>query len=180
MQLKDSQTYQNLLTAFAGESKAHTKYDIYALKAREDGFEQIGDIFKETAGNEQEHAEIWLKWILGGSDIPDTLTNLKDAAAGERYEWTDMYRRFSETAAQEGFAELAQLFSKVGGIEKQHETRYNKLATNVETDQVFCKKEKVAWICMVCGYVTYALCSPEVCPVCGHPQAFTEIKAENY
>lgn len=179
MELKKSQTWKNLQTAFAGESKASTKYRIYALKAREDGYEQIGNIFDETAGNEQEHAEIWMSWLMGG-EIPCTLENLKEAASGEHYEWTTMYPEFAETARKEGFCELAKLFTEVGAIERQHERRYNKLAHNIKTNQVFCKPCRMVWICMVCGHVTYAECSPKVCPVCGSPQSFTELKADNY
>lgn len=179
MELAKSQTYQNLIKAYAGEREACTKYLIYETKAREDGYEQIGDIFRETAGNEQEHAEIWLKWLSGG-EVPDTLHNLADAAAGERYEWSEMYKGFAKTAREEGFCELAGLFEKVGNIEKTHDARYRRLGRNIETDQVFCKPKSVAWVCMVCGHVTYGDCSPEICPVCGNPQSFTEIKAENY
>lgn len=179
MELTNSQTYQNLIKAYAGEREACAKYLIYETKAREDGYEQIGDIFRETAGNEQEHAEIWLKWLNDGN-VPDTLTNLADAAAGERDEWTQMYQDFAETARAEGFCELAGLFEKVANIEKAHDARYRRVGRNIENDQVFCKNKSVAWICMICGHVTYGECSPEVCPVCGNPQAFTEIKCENY
>ena len=179
MELMQSQTWKNLHTAFEGESKASTKYRIYGLRARENGYEQIGDIFDETARNEQEHAEIWLKALSGG-EVPDTLENLHESAAGEHYEWTQMYPQFARTARAEGFDELAELFTRVGGIEKQHEKRYNKLAHNIETDEVFCKPMCSVWICMVCGNVTYAECSPEICPVCGHPQSFTQLKPENY
>jgi rubrerythrin len=179
MELKNSQTWKNLETAFSGETKASTKYRIFALKAREDGYEQIGNIFDETARNEQEHAEIWMKNLSGGK-VPSTLDNLKDAMAGEHYEWTQMYAGFSQTARDEGFDQLADLFALVGAIEHQHEIRYSKLAKNIETDQVFCKPYATAWICLVCGNVTYAECAPEVCPVCGHTNAFAEIKPENY
>lgn len=179
MDFKHSQTYKNLMTAFAGESKASTKYRIYGLKAREDGYEQMGNIFDETARNEQEHAEIWMKALKGG-EVPDTLCNLKDAADGEHYEWTEMYPAFAETAHEEGYCEIAELFARIAAIEKQHEKRFCKLAHNIEHDEVFCKHCRQAWICMVCGNVTYAECSPEICPVCGHPQSFTEIKADNY
>lgn len=179
MDLQHSQTWQNLQTAFAGELKACAKYKIYALRAREDGYEQMGDIFDETSRNEQEHAEIWLKHLSGG-EVPSTLENLRDAAAGEHYEWSKMYAEFAVTARREGFRQLAALFARIGAIEKHHEQRYNKLSSNIEHDQVFCKRCPTAWICMVCGNVTYADCSPEVCPVCGHSQGFTEIKAENY
>lgn len=180
MSFKDSETYKNLKTAFSGESMAHTKYDIYALKAQEDGFEQMADIFQETSRNEQEHAEIWLKWLLEQDDIPYTLENLKDAYEGETYEWTTMYRQFAHTAVEEGYCEIAALFRRVGAIEKNHAERYETLVNNMETAMIFCKDTKKKWICSVCGHETYDTCSPEVCPMCGHPQAFTEIKAENY
>lgn len=179
MELRESQTYKNLMTAYAGEREAGGKYVIYAKKAREDGYQQIGNIFDDTASNEFEHAEIWLKWLSGG-EVPPTLENLADAAAGERYEWTQMYKNFAETARQEGYCELASLFEKVGAIERSHDARYRRLGRNIENDEVFCKPQSVAWVCMVCGHVTYGDCSPEICPVCGHEQAYTEIKAENY
>ena len=179
MELQHSQTWKNLQTAFSGELHACAKYKIYALRAREDGYEQMGNIFDETSRNEQEHAEIWLKHLSGG-EVPGTLENLRDAAAGEHYEWTEMYAEFARTARCEGFEELAELFTRVGNIEKTHEQRYNKLAANIEDCQVFCKGRPTVWVCMVCGNVTYAACSPEVCPVCGHSQSYTEIKAKNY
>ena len=179
MELIHSKTWKNLQTAFEGECKASTKYRIYGLRARENGFEQMGNIFDETSRNEQEHAEIWFKYLHGG-EVPDTLDNLRDASAGEHYEWTEMYAGFAETARCEGFDDLAELFARVGRIEHQHEKRYNKLARNIETNEVFCKPYRYLWICMVCGNVTCAECSPEVCPVCGHTQSFTELKAENY
>lgn len=179
MQLQQSQTWKNLQTAFSGELQACAKYKIYALRAREDGYEQIGNIFDETSRNEQEHAEIWLKQLSGG-EVPSTLDNLHSAAAGEHYEWTKMYADFARTARCEGFAELAELFERVGRIERSHQQRYDKLAHNIETDQVFCKERPCVWVCMVCGNVTCAPCAPEVCPVCGHSQSFAELKAENY
>lgn len=179
MEFETSKTYENLQKAYAGEREACAKYLVYETKAREDGYEQIGNIFHETSGNEQEHAEIWLKWLSGG-EVPDTLHNLAESAAGERYEWSQMYPEFAQTAREEGFCELACLFEKVGAIEKQHDARYRRLGRNIENDQVFCKPHSEVWICMVCGHVTYGECSPKVCPVCGHSQSFTEIKAENY
>ncbi|MDD3429684.1 MAG: ferritin family protein [Oscillospiraceae bacterium] len=179
MDLRNTQTWQNLKTAFTGECKACSKYQIYALKAREDGYEQMGDIFTETAGNEREHAEIWMKWLAGG-EVPSTLENLQDASSGEHYEWCKMYREFAATARREGFHELAQLFERVAQVEKHHDIRYRRLAENIKKDQVFCKPVERVWICMVCGHVTYGECSPAKCPLCGHSQAFTELKANNY
>lgn len=179
MDLLNSNTFKNLQTAFEGELKACAKYKLYALRAREDGYEQMGDIFDETSRNEQEHAEIWLKHLSGG-EVPDTLQNLKTAAAGEQYEWSLLYAGFAKTAREEGFRELAALFCRIGAIEQQHDRRYSKLIENLENNEVFCKKHPSVWICMVCGHVTYAECAPEVCPVCGHPKSFTELKAENY
>jgi rubrerythrin len=179
MSFKDSQTYKNLQTAMAGEQKAGGKYRMYAEIARNDGYEQIANIFDETANNEREHAEIWNKELHCG-DTTSTLANLKEAAAGENYEWTTMYNDFADTAKAEGYGEIARLFTEVGEIESQHEERYNKLASNIQNDEVFCKPGAQVWICMVCGHVTYGDCAPEVCPVCGAPQAFEELKAENY
>ena len=178
MELKGSKTEANLNTAFAGESMARNKYDYFASAAKKEGYELISAIFSETAHNEKEHAKIWFKLINDG--IGTTVDNLKAAAAGENYEWTEMYAEFARTARCEGFEELAELFTRVGNIEKTHEQRYNKLAANIEDCQVFCKGRPTVWVCMVCGNVTYAACSPEVCPVCGHSQSYTEIKAENY
>ena len=180
MSFKDSKTYENLQTAFAGESKAYTKYSFYSKKAREDGFEQIANIFKETAGNELEHAEIWFRWLNETDELPYTLDNLVDAKNGENYEWSTMYKNFAKTARQEGYCALAKLFERIGKIEHNHDERYSKLIENMETATVFCKDTKQTWICQVCGHETYGECSPEVCPVCGHEQAFTELKATNY
>ena len=179
MNFTDSQTYKNLQTAFEGESKACAKYLIFELKAREDGYEQIGNIFHETSMNEREHAEIWYKWLHGG-EVPDTLDNLINAAAGEQYEWQTMYRDFAQTARCEGYDDLAELFMRVGNIEKNHDARYRKLIYNIRQEEVFCKPGEVVWICMVCGNVTHGTCAPEVCPVCGHTKSFAEIKATNY
>ena len=179
MDLKGTKTEKNLMEAFAGESQARNKYTYFASVARHEGYEQLAEIFLTTARNEQEHAEIWLKHLSGG-EVPGTLENLRDAAAGEHYEWTEMYAEFARTARCEGFEELAELFTRVGNNQKTQEQRYNKLAANIEDCQVFCKGRPTVWVCMVCGNVTYAACSPEVCPVCGHSQSYTEIKAENY
>ena len=179
MELKDSKTMKNLFAAFAGESQAHTKYQYYAAKARENGFEQIAAIFEETAKNEKEHAEIWFKLINGGN-MPETLNNLTDAAAGENYEWTDMYSGFAETAREEGFDQIAFLFENVAKIEKEHEERYRKLLANVEGGLVFSKDNDTIWQCANCGHVCVGKKAPEVCPVCAHPQAYFQVKAENY
>ena len=178
-ELKGSQTEQNLMTAFAGESQAHTKYLYYASKAIKDGYVQIGKLFEETARNEKEHAKIWFKYLHGG-EVPDTLTNLADAAAGENYEWTDMYDGFAKTADEEGFHELAQCFRLVAAIEKHHEERYRALLRNVETAQVFAKSEVKVWECRNCGHIHVGKSAPKVCPTCAHPQAYFEIKKTNY
>ncbi len=179
MELKGSKTEKNLMEAFSGESQARNKYDYYASKAKKDGYEQIAAIFEETARNEKEHAKLWFKALHGG-DIPDTLTNLKDAQAGENYEWTDMYARFAKEASEEGFMEIARLFEGVLEIEKNHEKRYNKLATNIEENTVFHKGEEVIWICRNCGHVYYGKDALKVCPVCKHPESYMELRLENY
>lgn len=176
--LKGTKTEENLMTAFSGESMARNKYDYYASKAKKDGYEQIAAIFAETAANEREHAKIWFKLLHNG--VPDTLTNLKDAADGEHFEWTDMYKTFAEEADKEGFANIAELFRKVAAIEKTHEERYVRLAANIEKNEVFKKGVQVVWVCMNCGHMVVADAAPEVCPVCAHPKAFFEMKAENY
>ena len=179
MELKGSKTEQNLMTAFAGESQARNKYSYYASKAKKDGYEQLAAIFEETANNEKEHAKLWFKWLHDGS-VPDTKTNLQDAANGENYEWTEMYKEFAETAKEEGFDELAKLFKMVGEIEKHHEERYLKLLQNIEDDRVFKKDGDKIWVCRNCGYVYTGKEALEVCPVCAHPQSFMEVKADNY
>ncbi|MCM1052402.1 MAG: rubrerythrin family protein [Ruminococcus sp.] len=179
MELKGSKTEANLMAAFAGESQARNKYTYYASKAKKDGYEQIAAIFEETANNEKEHAKMWFKELHGGS-VPDTLTNLKDAASGENYEWTEMYKEFALTAKEEGFDRIAKLFEEVGKIEKHHEERYLKLVGNIDDNLVFQKGEEVVWICRNCGYVYVGEKAPMVCPVCAHPQSFMELKAENY
>ncbi len=178
MDLKGSKTEANLRAAFAGETQARTKYTYYASQAKKDGFEQIASIFAETAENEKEHAKIWFKLLKKG--MPKTLDNLKDAADGENYEWTDMYKKFAEEARSEGFDEIAALFEKVGEIEKEHEQRYKKLIENLENNEVFKKSGKVMWICRNCGHLHYGDSAPEVCPVCSHPKSFFELKSENY
>jgi len=179
MELKGSKTEQNLMTAFAGESQARNKYSYYASKAKKDGYEQLAAIFEETANNEKEHAKLWFKWLHDGA-VPDTKTNLQDAANGENYEWTEMYKEFAETAKEEGFDELARLFEMVGEIEKHHEERYLKLLQNIEDDRVFKKDGDKIWVCRNCGYVYTGKEALEVCPVCAHPQSFMEVKADNY
>lgn len=176
--LKGSKTEQNLMTAFAGESQAHTKYLYYASKAKKDGYVQIGSLFEETAKNEKEHAKIWFKLLHDG--MPSTPDNLKDAAAGENYEWTDMYAGFAETARAEGFNEIAALFDGVAAIEKEHEERYKKLLANIEGGLVFSKDGDAVWQCSNCGHIVVGKQAPEICPVCAHPQAYFQVRAENY
>lgn len=178
-ELKGTQTEKNLQTAFAGESQAHTKYLYYASKAKKDGYVQMGDLFEETARNEKEHAKIWFK-LLHGNTIPSTEENLKDAAAGENYEWTDMYAGFAKTAKEEGFEDIAFLFEKVGAIEKTHEERYRKLLENVKGGVVFSREQDMIWECSNCGHVVIGKKAPEVCPVCKHAKSYFQIKAENY
>ena len=179
MELKGSKTEKNLMTAFAGESQARNKYTYYASKAKKDGYEQLAAIFEETANNEKEHAKLWFKELHGGA-IPSTEENLKDAANGENYEWTEMYKEFAETAKEEGFTRLAFLFEKVGEIEKEHEKRYLKLLQNIEDDRVFKKEGTTIWVCRNCGYVYEGTEALATCPVCAHPQSFMEVKADNY
>ncbi len=179
MNFKGSQTEANLLAAFAGESQARNKYTYYASKAKKEGYEQIAAIFKETADNEKEHAKIWFK-LLHNKEVPNTIENLKDAAAGENYEWTDMYASFAETAKEEGFNHIAFLFEAVGKIEKEHEERYKSLLNNIESNTVFTKEVPQMWICRNCGHVHYGEKAPEVCPVCNHPKAYFELRSENY
>lgn len=178
-ELKGSRTEKNLQTAFAGESMARNKYTYYASKAKKEGFVQISKIFEETAGNEKEHAKIWFK-LLHGGDVPGTLVNLEDAANGENYEWTDMYNNFAKDAREEGFDDIALLFELVAKVEKEHEARYRKLISNMKNDTVFKKEEEQVWVCSNCGYVVFGKKAPEVCPVCKHPQAYFELRADNY
>ena len=179
MELKGSQTEKNLMAAFSGESEARNKYTYFASKARKEGYEQIAAIFEETALNEKEHAKIWFK-LLNGGEIPSTLENLNAAAAGENYEWTDMYEGFAKTAKEEGFDRIAYLFEAVGKIEKEHEARYKKLIENLQDGLVFSKDGDKIWKCRNCGHIVIGKDAPAVCPVCNHPQSYFEIKAENY
>lgn len=177
--LKGTKTEQNLMTAFAGESQAHTKYLYYASKAKKDGYEQIAELFTETALNEKEHAKLWFKFLHEG-DIPTTTTNLADAAAGENYEWTDMYDAMAKQAIEDGFPELAVKFRGVGAIEKRHEERYRKLLQNIEEGIVFSKDGDRIWQCRNCGHIHIGKSAPEVCPVCNHPKSFFQVAAENF
>ena len=176
--LKGTKTEANLMTAFAGESQAHTKYKYYASKARKEGYVQIGNLFEETANNEKEHAKIWFKLLNGGID--DTAANLKAAAEGENYEWTDMYATFAKEAREEGFDHIANLFEMVGAIEKEHEERYRRLLRNVEDKLVFSRDGDCVWQCSNCGHIVVGRQAPEVCPVCAHPKAYFELKAQNF
>ena len=177
MELKGSKTEKNLMTAFAGESEARNKYTYFASVAKKEGYEQISAIFLKTAENEKEHAKMWFK-ALGG--LSDTAKNLAAAAAGENYEWTDMYATFAKEAEEEGFTKLAAQFRMVGEIEKHHEERYRALLSNVEMQKVFEKSEQTMWECRNCGHLVMGKKAPEVCPVCAHPQSYFEVRAENY
>ncbi len=179
MELKGSKTEKNLMEAFAGESQARNKYTYFASKAKKEGYEQISAIFTETADNEREHAKMWFK-LLNGGDIPTTSECLKQAAAGENYEWTDMYATFAKEAKEEGFDHIAFLFEEVAKIEKTHEERYLKFKGNVDNNLVFERGEEKVWVCRNCGHVYVGDKAPEVCPVCNHPQSYFEIKKENY
>ena len=179
MELKGSKTEQNLMTAFAGESQARNKYTYFASKAKKEGYEQIAAIFQETADNEKEHAKMWFK-LLNGGEIGTTVENLNAAANGENYEWTDMYAEFAKIAKEEGFDHIAYLFEEVGKIEKEHEERYLKLLENVKDGKVFEAGEVKIWKCRNCEHIVVETKTPEVCPVCSHPKAYFEIKAENY
>jgi len=175
--LKGTKTLENLLAAFAGESQARNKYTYYASKAKKEGYVQISNIFLETAANEKEHAELWFKLAHG---IGTTEENLLDAAEGENYEWTDMYKEMAATAREEGFPEIAAQMEGVAAIEKEHEERYRKLAANIRDGKVFEREEKVLWQCSNCGHQVVAEKAPQLCPVCKHPQAYFQIKSENY
>ena len=179
MELKGSKTEKNLMEAFAGESQARNKYTYYASKAKKEGYEQIADLFLETADNEKEHAKLWFK-LLHDNDVPSTIENLKDAASGENFEWTNMYERMAKEAREEGFERIAFLFEEVAKIEKEHEARYLKLLENVENGLVFSKDGEKIWKCRTCGHIVIGKSAPEICPVCAHPKAYFEIKAENY
>lgn len=179
MELKGSRTEANLMAAFAGESQARNKYSYYAKQAKKDGYEQIAEIFEETAKNEMEHAKMWFKELHGGS-VPSTIENLKDAAGGENYEWTDMYKEFANVAREEGFDQIAFLFEGVAAIEKEHEERYLTLLKSVEDDLVFKSEEETIWICRNCGHVYRSKEALEVCPICKHGKAYQQRKATNY
>jgi rubrerythrin len=178
MELKESQTFQNLKLAFSGETEAFTKYLFYASRAKKDGYEQVAAFFEETAHNEKEHAKIWFKLLHDG--MPNTKENLQDCINGENYEWTDMYEKFALIAKEEGFAKIAYLFNAVAVIEKEHEERYAKLLENIQNDVVFEKEEEVIWICRNCGNVHYGKRAPEMCPVCDHEKSFYELRSMNY
>ena len=178
-ELKGTKTEQNLMTAFAGESQARNKYTYFASKAKKEGYVQIAKIFEETADTAKEHAKLWFKLLEGGS-VKDTISNLKAAAEGENFEWTDMYAGFAKEAKEEGFDEIAALFEGVAAIEKEHEERYRKLLERVEGEVVFSRDGDVIWQCSNCGHICVGRKAPEVCPVCAHPQAYFQVKAENY
>lgn len=178
-ELKGTKTERNLMEAFAGESQARNKYTFYASKARKDGYEQIAAIFEETASNEKEHAKLWFK-LLHNGEVPDTMTNLRDAAAGENYEWTDMYERMAVEAEEEGFTAIAARFRGIAAIERHHEERYRRLLANIEEGLVFSREGDTIWICRNCGHVVIGKKAPAACPVCAHPQSFFEIEARNY
>ena len=178
MELKGSKTEANLMAAFAGESQAHTKYGYYASQAKKDGYVQISNIFEETSKNEKEHAKMWFKLLHNG--VPATPQNLLDAAAGENYEWTDMYDGFAKVAEEEGFTEIARQFRAVAAVEKEHEERYRKLLANIEGGLVFSRDGDKLWQCTNCGHIHVGKAAPEVCPVCAHPQAYFQLKPENY
>lgn len=177
--IKGTKTEANLMAAFAGESQARNKYTYYASKAKKEGYEQIAALFLETAENEKEHAKIWFK-LLHGGEIGDTMTNLKDGAAGENYEWTDMYVNFAKEAREEGFDHIAYLFEGVAAIEKEHEARYLKLIENLENGLVFSKDGDAIWQCRNCGHIVVGKKAPEMCPVCAHPKAYFQVLAQNY
>jgi len=179
MELKGSRTEQNLMAAFAGESQARNKYTYFASKAKKEGYEQIAAIFEETANNEKEHAKKWFKLLEGGS-IKSTTENLKAAAEGENYEWTDMYAEFAKVAKEEGFDHIAYLFDGVAKIEKEHEERYKKLLKNIDDELVFSSEGDTIWVCRNCGHVNVGKKAPKVCPICEHPQSYFERKANNY
>ena len=180
MELKGTKTEKNLWEAFAGESQARNKYTFFASKAKKEGYEQISSLFTATADNEKEHAKIWFKLLMENGEIPDTLTCLKMAAAGENEEHTSMYPRMAAEAKEEGFDDIARLFSMVADIEKEHEERYKALAANIESGRVFARETEQVWQCRYCGYVYIGLHAPEKCPVCAHPKAYFELKSANY
>ena len=179
MELKGSRTEQNLMTAFAGESQARNKYTYYASEAKKAGYTLIADIFEETAGNEKEHAKIWFKLLHDGK-VPDTATNLLDAASGENYEWTEMYAEFAKTAKEEGFDHIAYLFEAVGKIEREHEERYRAVLEKLNAETIFISEEVQMWICTNCGHVHVGKKAPEMCPVCQHPKSYFQKKVNAY
>ena len=179
MELKGSRTEQNLMTAFAGESQARNKYTYYASEAKKAGYTVIADIFEETANNEKEHAKLWFK-LLHGDKVPDTATNLLDAADGENYEWTDMYANFAATAKEEGFDRIAYLFEAVGKIEKEHEERYRAILEKLNTETIFVSEEVQVWICTNCGHIHVGKKAPEMCPVCQHPKSYFQKKVNAF
>lgn len=178
MDLKGTRTEANLMAAYAGESQARVKYEYYASKAKKDGYQQIGELFMETSNNEKEHAKLWFKLLHGG--MPETTANLADAAAGENFEWTDMYAKFAREAREEGFENIAKMFEGVAAIEKTHEERYRKLLANIEGGLVFSREGDMIWECANCGHIHIGKEAPQVCPVCAHPQAYFKLRAENY
>lgn len=178
-ELKGTKTERNLQDAFAGESQARNKYTYFASKARKEGYEQIAAIFEETANNEKEHAKLWYKYLNGG-EVSDTMTNLKEAAEGENYEWTSMYDRMAQEAEEEGFTQIAARFRAVAAIERHHEERYRRLLANIEEGIVFSREGDTVWICRNCGHIVIGKKAPEKCPVCLHPKSFFEIEADNY
>ena len=178
-ELKGTKTEKNLMEAFAGESQARNKYTYFASKAKKEGFEQIAALFLKTADNEKEHAKMWFK-LLNGGEISDTMANLREAAEGENFEWTDMYDRMAREADEEGFPEIAFKFRAVAAIERHHEERYRQLLANIEDGIVFSRDGDAVWICRNCGHIVIGKKAPEVCPVCNHSRSFFEIKAANY
>ena len=178
-ELKGTKTEKNLLDAFAGESMARNKYSYFASKAKKDGYEQIAALFEETAQNEKEHAKLWFKYLEGGA-IKDTMANLKAAAEGENYEWTDRYDRMAKEAEEEGFTEIAAKMRGVAAIEKHHEERYLALLKNIEEGMVFSREGDTIWKCRNCGHIVVGKKAPEICPVCAHPKSYFEINAQNY
>ncbi len=175
----ESRTYRNLLDAFNREARANTKYQLYAQKARQEGYIQISNIFIETAWNEQQHAKIWHERICAGKE-EETLANLRDAARSEERECSDLYKSYAQAADQEGYGDIAQLFREVAEIEQSHNFRYSRLAQNMESGRVFCKTGEVLWVCLNCGYIYSGICAPKICPVCRYPQGFYELNCENY
>lgn len=178
-ELKGTKTEANLMAAFAGESQARNKYTYYASVAKKEGYEQLAAIFLETADNEKEHAKLWFKHLHGGN-VPSTVENLNDAAAGENYEWTEMYKEFAQTAREEGFNEIAAQMELVGKVEKEHEERYRAYLDSIKAESVFIKEDVVVWKCRNCGYIHVGKAAPKMCPACKHPQAYFELQAKNY